>query len=319
MKTIKNKLLLLLFTVAFFSCDDILEEDITNDMITATYPVNNEVIESNVVNFQWNRLDGADDYRVQIFSTSQNMILDSLVSTNSFVYNLNPGNYQWRVRGENFAYQTAYTFPFSFSMVETDDLTNQVVQLISPSEGIYTQIITPVFTWSNINAADYYELELVNVTNGNQIIHQESDIDDTSYSLNSGIITLDAQYKWRIKAVNSETESNFSERTFYIDRTAPNQPQNISPQNEASVTVNNPVDFEWSISDDSGAVTSPITYVIEIATNQNFSSIIETSGTSTPDYQYTFTATGNYYWRIKATDLAGNTSANSSYFKITAE
>lgn len=317
MRTIK--FILLFFTGFLLSCDDILEEDITNDLITVTYPVNNEIIEGNIVSFQWNKLDGADDYRVQIFSASQNMVLDSLVSTNSLSYFLNPGDYQWRVRGENFAYQTAYTFPFNFSLIETNDLTNQTVQLISPSEGIYTQQTTPVFTWVNINAADYYQFELVDITNGNQIIHQETEINDTSFNLEFGIITQDGKYEWKVKALNEESESDFSTRIFYVDRTNPNQPQNILPENNTSATIGNEIEFEWSISNDPGVVTSPITYTIEISTNQSFSNIIETSGTPTNDYQYTFTTAGDYYWRVKAIDLAGNISAESSYFKITVE
>lgn len=318
MKTI-SKLIFLVFVGILVSCEDILEEDITNAMITVNYPLNNEEIESNVVNFQWSELDGADNYRIQIFSTSQNIVVDSIVSTNYFTHSLNPGAYQWRIRGENFAYQTAYTFPINFTLVETDDLTNQIVQLISPSAGLYTQNTTPIFSWGNLNAAEYYTFELLNVTNGNEIIHQEQEISGTSFNLSPGIITQDAQYEWKIKAINSESESQYSTRTFYIDRTIPNQPQNIFPANNTIVDINEEIEFEWSVSDDPGSITSSLSYIIEISTNQNFNNLILSSSTVTTDFQYTFVSEGDYYWRVKAIDLAANSGSYSLYFKVTVE
>ena len=99
MKTI-NKLLLCIGVISLAACDDIIEKDITGDMVIPLYPMNDTEIESNVVNFQWNELDGADDYRIQVYSESNNMVLDSLVNETNFTYPLAPGHYQWRVRGE---------------------------------------------------------------------------------------------------------------------------------------------------------------------------------------------------------------------------
>lgn len=318
MKTI-IKLFLAVVFIAAMGCEDILEEDITNDMITVTYPLNNTQIESNVANFQWMELDGADDYRIQIFSTSQNVVLDSLVPTNHFTYSLAPGEYQWRVRGENFAYQTAYTFPLSFTMIETSDLTNQQLQLTNPSNNLYTQNTTPSFSWTGINAAEYYSFMLINVTDGNQIIHEEDEITGTSLTLGSSIITEDGQYQWRVKAVNSESETQYSTRTFYVDRTAPNSPQNMSPADETSVNPETELTFEWSPSEDTGVVISAVSYIFEISTTENFSNIIHTATPAIPSYDYTFVAEDTYYWRVKCIDEAGNQSGYSVAYQITVE
>lgn len=301
--------------IACISCEDIIEEDITNDMVTITYPQNNQQIESNVVNFQWNELDGASDYRIQVQS-GQFIVLDSLVSSNNFTYELDPGTYKWRVRGENFAYKTEYTFPIEFTLIETGDLSNQQVILVSPSNNIYTQNITPTFSWNSIAAADTYDLELVNVTNGNNIIHQVPGQTATSYTLPGSVITQDGQFIWRVRAKNEDTQTNFTSRTFYIDRTPPNQPQNVSPANDIILNDGAIVNFSWNAPTDTGAVTSPIQFTIQIATDQNFNNIIQTDNTSVSSYQYTFNTVGNYYWRIKSKDLAGNESSQSSYFKI---
>ena len=110
-------LFLMLGLLSFISCDDILEEDISNDIVQTTYPFEGAVIESNVVNFQWEELDGAKKYRVQVLDFDETVVLDSLVTKTSFLCPLSPGNYQWKVRGENFAYESNYSFSSTFSVV----------------------------------------------------------------------------------------------------------------------------------------------------------------------------------------------------------
>jgi hypothetical protein len=309
--------LLIFFTIcaAFISCEDIIEEDITNDLVVITYPQNNQQIESNVVNFQWNELDGASDYRIQVQS-GQFIVLDSLVSSNNFTYELDPGTYKWRIRGENFAYKTEYTFPVEFTLIETGDLSNQQVILVSPSNNIYTQNINPTFSWNGITAASSYDFELLNVTAGNNIVHQAPGQAGTSYTLPNSVITQDGQFLWRVRAKNADTQTNFTSRTFYIDRTPPNQPQNVSPANDVILNDGTIVNFSWNAPTDTGPVTSSVQFTIQIATDQNFNNIIQTDNTSVSSYQYTFNTVGNYYWRVKSKDLAGNESVQSSFFKI---
>ena len=321
MKTINKVLLAIISLAIFYSCEDLIEEDISDDMIVTISPQNNAEIESNVVNFRWNLIDGADKYRVQIYSSNQTMVLDSLVSSESFTFSVNPGSYQWRVRGENFAYETPYTFPANFKMIETLDLTNQQVQLISPDAGVYLRNMMPSFSWQSISAAQSYNFQLINVTNGNAILHQESGLTNTSINLPVGVITADAQYQWKVQAINPDnaTQTQFTSRNFYVDTTIPNQPQNVSPINNATQDTNVEVTLVWSAPTDSGIINSPITYLIQIASDASFNNIIQTDSATLATYDFTFTATGNYYWRVRAVDLAGNQGAYSSYSKISVQ
>ena len=98
MKTI-NKIIVLLSLVSLTSlcsCEDILQDDISNDTVQIGYPQNNQSIYSNVVDFQWQELHGADKYRLQVYNAASSMILDSLVSQTHFSYPISVGNYQWR-------------------------------------------------------------------------------------------------------------------------------------------------------------------------------------------------------------------------------
>lgn len=318
MKTI-NRALLLLISVLLFSCEDILEEDITDDIVHLVSPVGQQQISSNVVNFQWQTIKGAEAYRIQVFSDNQAMVLDSLIGNTAFAFQIAPGNYQWRVRGENFAYTSSYSFTAFFSVVETNDLTNQQVILSSPGIDYYNNS-SLTFKWQTVNAAQKYNFELVNITNGETLVHQVEDIMTSSITLNNTILVDDAEYRWRVKALNDlPSSTQFASRHFFIDRIKPNQPINISPSNNSTQILNQPINFNWSIPVDAGPIQSTISYIIEFSNNIEFLSTIQVSNSSTNSFQQSFQSEGNYYWRIKAKDKAGNLSNYSNPHKFTIE
>ncbi|WP_162126041.1 hypothetical protein [Flavobacterium phycosphaerae] len=312
-----NSIIIVLTLISLCSCEDIIEKDITNDVVQIIYPQNSQSIYSNVVDFQWNELDGADKYRIQVYSTNSNMVLDSLVSQNHFSFPLTQGNYQWRVRGENFAYSSTYTFNYNFAVYETNDLTNQQIILSNPSDNFYTNNTAVILSWQSLTAADSYSFELINVTNAASIVNQQSNLTVTSLTLNSTILANDAQYKWKIKGVNSTSATMFSSRNFYLDRSIPNTPANALPAANSSQTINEPINFTWTIPADVGAIQSAISYTIEFSSDVNFTSILQSSNTATTSFQQSFSTAGDYYWRVKAKDLAGNTGLYNVPFKFT--
>lgn len=316
MKTI-NKFFFCALAIMMFSCDDIFEEDITDDMVQTISPVNNSEIESNVANFRWNKLDGADKYRIQIYGSNQAMVLDSVVRRESFTYALSGGDYQWRIRGENSAYESNYTFPSNFKMIESSDLRNQQVILLSPSNGVYTNRTRVTCTWQRLNAADSYIVELINVTDGQNVVQRLTDITATSVTFANTVLTQDAQYQWRVQAVNATSETQFFSSNFNIDTVVPNQSQNLLPANNTTQVINQPITFTWNATTDSGVIQSPISYTVQFANQNNFTPVILSLNSNTTSLSQTFTASGDYYWRILATDSAGNVSVYSSPFKFT--
>lgn len=315
MKT-KNKIVLLLFSLLLFSCEDILEEDISDKTAVVIYPLNNTTVTSNVVNFQWHEMKGATSYRLQIIAEDQQIVLDKSVTQTSFTAPVVPGNYQWRVRGENFAYNSAYSVNIPFSVIESDDLRNKQVILLSPDVDFYTNNTNLIFTWSRIVEAASYTFQLQRVTNGGAIINQQEGIVQTSLQINPSIINQDAEYVWKVKAVNDEGETLYSERRFYLDRVAPNRPINQSPLNNSTHNSNQSVNFVWSAVTDSGTIQSDVTYVIEISDNEGFTSLAYSSNSDTNSFTQTFANTGTYYWRVKAMDKANNFSTPSAGFKL---
>ncbi|WP_347067462.1 hypothetical protein [Flavobacterium sp. WV_118_3] len=316
MRTI-SKIALFLVAVFMSSCEDILEKDISNSTVQATYPLNAAVVQSNVVNFQWNKMDGAKTYRVQVYDVHQSLIAEKETEDLHLEQELPSGQYQWRVRGENFAYQSQYTFPISFSTQITEDLTNQLVVLSSPDSDIYTNLATMTLSWQSLQAATNYSAEVVNTSTG-QSVYSNTNLTATSISLDNVALTSDGVYQWKVQAMNSNnsTQTQFSTRKFNIDRVNPNQPQNTTPANNATLSINQQITFSWTISQDSGTVQSPISYVLQFSDNQSFSNITQQFDVTSTSFQQTFTTAGTYYWRVKAKDKAGNEGTYSAGFKI---
>jgi len=300
-----------------FACNDVFEDDITNDTIQIISPMSGAIIDGNRVQFSWNDLDGADDYRIQILDDQQVRILDSLVPTNVVSFVFNSGAYQWRVRGENFAYTSSYSFPTDFSLEASEDLTNQVVSLQTPASNFYTNEPDILFTWAGIETANTYSFELLKDDNGLQTILLEEGIIATSFSVDAVLLDTDAEYIWKVKALNDSSETPFEGRSFFLDTETPNQPTLVAPVDmETGATI---VNFNWTNVTETGNVQSPVMNTIEIGDDIDFNTLVITDTTVNNSYQYTFDTSGTYYWRVKAEDAANNTSDYSMVRSVIVE
>jgi hypothetical protein len=299
--------------VLLLSCDDIIEEDIADEVVTAIYPVNNELITGNAVNFQWTAVDGADDYRLQVQeAASQLTILDSLVEgQTSFTYIIAPGSYSWRVRGENFAYVTGYNFPEDFSVEASEDLSNQLVNITAPSGDFYTNNSSGnvILAWDAISTADSYTVEVQKTVAGvSTITANVAGITGLNYAVSGTNFDEDATYALQVKALNNTTatETVFSSVNMFLDTVLPNDPTLVSPLDNEVFGVDQAVSFVWYAGTDSGVVQSPITHTLELSSDNTFSTLIDSVSVTTNNAAYTFQNTGFYYWRVKSSDAAGN-------------
>lgn len=99
---------------------------------------------------------------------------------------------------------------------------------------------------------------------------------------------------------SSSTEEN--------SNTAPTVPTLLAPTNN-KLCINNAVSFEWNASTD--AENNPITYQIQIATDNQFTQIVKTAEGTSNNQSLTLNKGLAYYWRVKATD-SKNASSNYS-------
>ena len=117
-----KKLGILLFLM-IVGCEVLTIEDISNDVITATAPLNETVLAEGNINFLWEEIEDAEAYKIQIaspsFSEANEIVLDSLTTVLSITTTLEAGNYEWRVKAVNSEYETNYTVN-EFTLLESD-------------------------------------------------------------------------------------------------------------------------------------------------------------------------------------------------------
>lgn len=297
---------LLLFLIG---CEPFLERSISNKQIVLNAPQDNDSI-TGQVNFWWDELEFAPKYRLQVaspsFTAPSLFVLDTVISGYNFQVALPSGIYQWRVRGENGNSETPYSTRTLY-IINSQDLTTQSVILKSPVDGTAKKDSIINFSWYSIVTATGYSFQITD-SSGNVLYNQEITGDSINVSTNT-----EGYYKWRVKAFNTTTETVYSSRSFYYDKTVPNQPAITLPQYGDTVT-SGAVLLQWSRGIENG---SPVTDSIFVYSD----SLNTLSGiyfSTTPSFSLTV-GPGLYYWRVRPLDKAGNVGAYSTPFKFRAQ
>lgn len=107
------RLLILLILLLFFGCEDFFEKDISEKKVELLAPADSVFTACVRQTFLWDELEGASAYRLLIVSPAfvkpEVCLLDTLLSVPRFAFELEPGNYMWRVRAENSAWKSEPT------------------------------------------------------------------------------------------------------------------------------------------------------------------------------------------------------------------
>jgi len=300
------KLLLVIGVLAFASCEDFIEPDISNKNIAILAPVDSFSGPSLTITFWWEELTGVESYQLQVvkptFSATQQIVLDTLVADDKFVFSFStPGAYQWRIRGVNNGSQTNYTVR-SFSIDSTLDLTGQVVGLISPATNLFTNENQVSFLWQDIYNAETYRFQLLDALSSIVILDTVVSTTQISRYLDEG------SYIWKVNASNSMSYTVFSSRNITIDNTNPIAPFNFLPVNND--TLSSPVDLSWE-TDTDVLTDSLIIYDDSLMSSINMIQVLSSS-------QYSFSGSSgiSYFWRVRSLDKAGNPGPFSSLLKF---
>src|SRR5690606_23040716 len=102
------------FILAVFSCEELLfEQDISKEKVILIAPANNTEIEANSVSFNWEAVEGATNYEIQIaipnFVNATQLALNTVTDDTFYQVELIVNEYEWRVRAQNSGYSTAYS------------------------------------------------------------------------------------------------------------------------------------------------------------------------------------------------------------------
>lgn len=307
--------LLLIFTT-LQSCKDIVATNISGNTPVMILPQANDTVESNPVHFKWEEMDGATNYHLQIASPSfeniQYYILDSLITGTEFSFSLDSSQFEYKLTAKNAGYDSKTKGPIRFWVNTFDTVSgnNASLTLLTPTEGAYfNNDFDGNFTWGSITGGTSYKFELVKgntFSSGSSIYVSSSSLSFESTLPSSVLPLVPGQYFWGVKSYVGSQEQLYVTRNFYIDTIIPNIPSLTTPMNLATL-FSGDIDFTWSFSQTTENYSSPVTSTIEISDNVNFSTVLNTY--SIIDFTQTINlSSGNYFWRVRNKDGAGNYS-----------
>lgn len=228
-------------------CDDILEDDISNDEVVLFAPAEGVQLDSGNVTFVWDPLEDALDYRLLLvspdFENPAQVWADTITTATSFTTALGPGTYTWGINAANSVYTTAF-FTRTFTVVEvTDpDISDRSPNLISPAAGLEVDAGTFVFLWDTIRDATDYNLRIVSPSFENI----RTVIADTVTSLSRASVQLDSGvYEWGVQALNASSLSMRSVRSITVDVAFENRALEIISPSEGATLDSGSVVFIW--------------------------------------------------------------------------
>ncbi|MCD4711429.1 MAG: hypothetical protein K8R52_11340 [Bacteroidales bacterium] len=111
---IKKSLRILTFVLFSSGCSIIFEEDLSEEIVYVNMPIDGTVSQDQSQLFWWEMVDGAIGYNLQIvegtFSDPLFLVMDTNATGDKFLFDLLPGEYEWRINGWNNYSETGYFY-----------------------------------------------------------------------------------------------------------------------------------------------------------------------------------------------------------------
>jgi hypothetical protein len=307
----KKLLMLLFFTTILLNggCNEFFEEVIEEDSIIMLAPADGIETEIVTQTFWWQEIDGASGYRMQIVSPSFNSIevfvVDTLVKGDKFETTLYPGDFEWRVRGENSAYLTDWSIAKLF-IIDSEDLTRQTIQLVNPAQNAFTNGEEVGFLWKALPKAQTYDMKIFRNGWGQNLV-----LDSVGITVNNLGLLLDEGELWfGVRAVNNTSKTLYSNNRFVVDRTPPTTPNPLSPANNETLSDSTVV-FTWASNDPNWNTVIDSLFVYEKISSQE-SILYHQAAYNNKTATLKLFRGRSYFWYLKSMDNAGNRSHVSS-------
>lgn len=278
-------------------------------------PVNQDTIDNVIVNFKWRKTEPHASYTIEIFRDAElkNRFLEKTLSDTLTYINLeNAGNYYWRVNSKDEQGNLSGFSPTSmFCILLPTDLRQKTVQLISPADKSSITDKKVTLWWNPTNGATKYNLQVVSPSfaSPTRIIY------DLWITTNSVTVDLDAgSYEWRVKAVNSISETPFSKwgLNIYVNDLA-NQKISLTKPLYGEQLNQSQVKFTWE------KMSGNVAYTVLIK-KDSWESGTTIQEKYTNDIEISLPLLdGEYYWGVKAKDLQNNSETAYSIRKLSVD
>lgn len=257
-------------------------------------PADDAECQSNSPTFEWMELTDAEEYTLQISTSSSFTTLIAEVesiSSTSYTYNDLPEyetEYFWRVSAKlSDDCETDFSAPWSFETAQRPPT------LLSPGNNDVGQPLTLDLTWGGATSALYYELQVDDNADFSSPVSDLTNITSNSQSIT--LPQLNTSYYWHVRAVYADCITDYSAPRMF--KTQYRAPLLIDP-NHSEYCVELTDDYSWE------ALQEAESYRLQISEDEDFSTLevnrtgIESSFTSaTLSSPYTA-----YHWRVRAED-----------------
>ncbi|MEM9023005.1 MAG: hypothetical protein AAGB22_04650, partial [Bacteroidota bacterium] len=224
---------LLLALLPLVGCEEFLDEDLEDEVVDLISPAEELRLTNPNVAFFWRAVDVDDDlqYRLMIatpsFGQIQQLVLDTVIKRTQFETRLFPGKFQWRVQALNGSSNTA----FSRRTLYVDSTTNLgsfPLVLREPDNDFQTSTLRPTFRWELIPEAQQYSFVIYK---GDFLMGSPftSEVLTTEDAVQLSIDLEEGQYNWGVRGENLNTNTDYSQRSLWVDTTAPVVPVLADP------------------------------------------------------------------------------------------
>lgn len=273
--------------------------------------------------FRWGEQGDEDTYDFQLATTTdftlplidRQDLRDALFDP-AFI--LREGVFVWRVRARDRAKNVSAWADATFLLQRITDPPTIAPPLLTPRSGMVTNDRAISFSWERIPDTLSYTLHVALDDAFTDVLVREESTTTTQWLWKNTI--ADGRYFWRVRGVNGGGEGPWSSTgSFVIDTEAPAPPIPVAPDQAAVLIFPAKPQFLW------GDVADAVRYELVVGEKPTPSdprarrqeNIVTTTFTFTPPFD-----TGDYFWHIRAFDLAGNIStwsAPSWTFSVVAE
>lgn len=272
------------------------ENDATNQPLTNT--------------FTWQDVAVSKSFNIEFslqsnFTNIESNSKTQIGATEVTISNFKPNTkYYWRVRGNNEWGLGPWSPVFSF---ETGVAQAGVPTLISPNNNSTKVNLETFLTWSEIENAEQYRVQISDRSNFSNILINEL-VNEAKYSISN--LSNFTEYYWRVSAVNKTQESPFPAR-FMFRTLAANitESANLSlPTNDATEIDPKSINFTWTTVKEAEIIKGG-SYKLTISDKDDFTNIVyENPNIYNPNFNYfgnDLKPLTKYYWRITASNEAG--------------
>ena len=258
---------------------------------TLNFPTDKLVKSDTAINFQWEKIDNATNYKIQVSTDSNfvNGVIELSRTDTSFLRNnlVDNTTYFWRVQTNDSVHFSKWSNPYRFQTFIRRPILSKIVTSNNRAE----------LTWTVNNSRNLKAFKIYRATSTNPTAKIDS-ISANSLTYTDSVVN-GIKYFYRITAINTENiESDFSNELFAnsFDITVLDSPLNKTIKEKLKPT------FKWR------GVDVATTYNIQISTDSSFVSvnIIDTSVVSnTLVFNKGLADNTSFYWRVRVGDAKG--------------